>query len=65
MFKKNRVQTLLLLFIKSLRRRALYVRLLYRLIETCIKRVQHVYDPQWTIKHLNVGNNVLRGNIYI
>jgi len=63
MFKKNRVRTLLLLFIKSLRRSALYVRLLYRRIETCLKRVQHVYDPQWTIKHLNVVN-VLRGDIY-
>jgi len=62
MFKKNRVQTLLLL-IKSLRRSALYVRLLYRRIETCIKRVQHVHDPQWTIKHLYVGT-ALRGNFY-
>lgn len=59
MFKKNGVQTLLLLFLKSLRRSALYVHLLYRRIETVI----HVHDPQWTFKHLNIGN-VLRGNIY-
>lgn len=64
MFKKNRVQTLLLLCIKSFS--ALYVgtfalqahRDVYN-----IKRVQHVYDPQYTIKHLNVGN-VVRGNFY-
>lgn len=63
MFKKNGVQILLLLFLKSLRRSVLYVHLLYRRIETVIKGVQHVHDPQWTLKHLNIGN-VLRGNIY-
>jgi hypothetical protein len=30
-----------------------------------IKRVQHVYDPQWTIKHLNVGlKRSMRRNFY-